>query len=300
MIATPIKHDSQVPLAAIFSWRLNCDLTPTPSRTKPTTRINPDMGQRASLPQPGATIQVIGAGLPRTGTASFSLALAILLGGPVYHGGTQSTLGPPPQIQAWMQIMRMKLHGQPGDRPAMLELLHAELDGYAAITDSPGSQFVPELMELYPDAKVVCTVRDPEPWTNSMHHVINMIVIWFMRIVLLPLPGMRHWIDYCILIGNLWERMYGEALPTAQTYHRHIAWLKEVVPPDRLVFFDVRDGWEPLCKALGRDVPLDCPFPHVNDADTMYQVARYHIRRGLTRWAIIIAVGAVGVAWALR
>lgn len=258
------------------------------------------MGQQASLPQQGTSIQVIGAGLPRTGTASFSLALEILLGGPVYHGGTQSTLGPPSQIKAWTRIMQLWLQGRPADRPAMLDLISQDLDGYAAITDSPGSQFVPELMQLYPHAKVVCTVRDPDPWKQSMHRVISMIVLSFLRVVLLPLPGMRHWINYVVLIGNMWEKMYGEQTPTAVTYHRHIAWLKEVVPEDRLVFFDVKDGWGPLCKALDMDVPTDQPFPHVNDADAIAQVAKYHIRRGLTRWAVILAVGAAGVAWALR
>jgi hypothetical protein len=47
------------------------------------------MGQKVSVPKAGAEIQVIGAGLPRTGTASFSAALEILLDGPTYHGGTQ-------------------------------------------------------------------------------------------------------------------------------------------------------------------------------------------------------------------
>jgi hypothetical protein len=61
------------------------------------------MGQKASVPQPGARFQVIGAGLSRTGTASFSAALEILLDGPVYHGGTQITMGPPTEIKSWIQ-----------------------------------------------------------------------------------------------------------------------------------------------------------------------------------------------------
>jgi Sulfotransferase domain len=47
------------------------------------------MGQSASLPGPGVNVQVIGCGMSRTGTTSFCQALEILLGGPVYHGGTQ-------------------------------------------------------------------------------------------------------------------------------------------------------------------------------------------------------------------
>lgn len=63
------------------------------------------MGNQASVPKPGTEFQVIGAGLSRTGTASFSEALRILLGGPVYHGGTQVTLGPPAEIQSWIKLL---------------------------------------------------------------------------------------------------------------------------------------------------------------------------------------------------
>jgi hypothetical protein len=74
--------------------------------------------------------------------------------------------------------------------------------------------------------------------------------------------------------------------------------LKEVVPEDRLVFYNVKDGWEPLCKALGKEVPKDKPFPRINDGAAIDQTARYHIWRGLTRWAAIL--GVVGVAVALQ
>lgn len=48
-----------------------------------------EMGQEPSFPRVGDSIQVIGAGLPRTGTTSLALALHVLLDGPVYDGGTQ-------------------------------------------------------------------------------------------------------------------------------------------------------------------------------------------------------------------
>jgi hypothetical protein len=63
------------------------------------------MGNQASTPEPGTEFQVIGAGLSRTGTASFSEALRILLKGPVYHGGTQTTRGSPKEIRSWIQLL---------------------------------------------------------------------------------------------------------------------------------------------------------------------------------------------------
>lgn len=62
------------------------------------------MGQQYSAPVPGTKLQVIGAGLPRTGTVSFSRALEILLDGPVYHDGTNITLGPGKRSQVLNQI----------------------------------------------------------------------------------------------------------------------------------------------------------------------------------------------------
>ncbi|KAJ5786611.1 uncharacterized protein N7503_011823 [Penicillium pulvis] len=241
------------------------------------------MGQKPSVPQPGTTIQVIGAGLPRTGTASFSKALEILLEGPTFHCGTQATLGPPIQIKTWIQALKHWAAGGDTDKKALLELLARQYDGYAATTDSPGGQLVPELMALYPDAKVICTVRDPVSWEKSMNQVMHYTFLWFLRGVLFPLPGMRHFIDYLTLLSVQWKRLYDEDVPTRKTYYRHIEWLKEVVPEHRLVFYDVRDGWEPLCKALGKEVPKDIPFPHINDGEAIEKIAKLHIRRGLTR-----------------
>lgn len=258
------------------------------------------MGQTASTPRPGTTFQVIGAGLPRTGTASFSNALEILCDGPVFHCGTQATLGPTIQIKQWMEILRRWLAGGDSDRRIMFNVLKCQLDGYAAVTDSPGAQFIPELMELYPDAKVICTIRDPVAWERSMEQVRNATVPWWLHLVLLPLPGLMYFIPYLRLLAAQWERLYGETIPTRHTYDRHIAWLKMVVPEDRLVFFEVKDGWGPLCRALGRDVPQDRPFPHINDSDAIDEISRMHVRRGLARWAVILAVGAATVAWVVR
>ncbi|KAE8325388.1 NAD dependent epimerase/dehydratase [Aspergillus sergii] len=254
------------------------------------------MGQQASTPSPGTKIQVIGAGLPRTGTASFSAALNILLQGPIYHGGTQNTMGPPIEIKSWIQILRHWLSPNPQDRQITLNLLKQRLDGYAAITDAPGAQLVPELLELYPDAKVICTVRDPDAWIKSMDQVAGLATLWFLRVVLLPLPGMRHFVDYTDVLSGQWGRLYGASMPHRQVYELHVEWLKQVVPEDRLVFFHVSDGWGPLCEALGVDVPVDVPFPRINDSEAIVQTAKYHIQRGLVRWAGILSVVGVAVA----
>lgn len=255
------------------------------------------MGQQASVPKPGVKLRVIGAGLSRTGTASFSRALEILLDGPVYHGGTQTTLGPEIEIKAWIKVLSHWPARNDSDRRLILDLITSRLDGYAATTDAPASGLVPELMEVYPDAKIICTVRDPRSWEKSMEGISNAATMWFLRVVLFPLPALRYFVDYINVLRDAWIELYGEREPlTRQTYDRHIAWLKEIVPEDRLVFFDVKDGWEPLCKALGKEVPDGIPFPRINDGEAIDSFAKKHVQRGLVRWAAIFTVGVTVVA----
>ncbi len=44
--------------------------------------------------------------------------------------------------------------------------------------------------------------------------------------------------------------------------------VKEFVPANRLLVYEVKEGWEPLCRFLGAEVPKDKPFPHLNDSDS--------------------------------
>ncbi|KAJ4158147.1 uncharacterized protein LMH87_008686 [Akanthomyces muscarius] len=252
------------------------------------------MGQRYSAPRNGTKLRVIGAGLPRTGTASFTRALEILLGGPVYHGGTQVTLGPEAEIRGWISLLSQWPAKDEGAQQSILRLLRERTLGYAAVTDSPGCGLVPELMQLYPDAVVICTVRDAASWEKSMAGVASASTKWFLRVVLLPVPSMRYFVDYINGLRDAWYCAYGETEPpTRQSWERHMQWLKETVPAERLVFFDVRDGWEPLCKALDLPVPVGVPFPQINDGKAIEEFATKQITRGLVRWAAI--AGAVSV-----
>ncbi|CAG9996064.1 unnamed protein product [Clonostachys byssicola] len=256
------------------------------------------MGQQYSHPQPGKKLQVIGAGLPRTGTTSFGRALEILLDGPVYHGGTQVTLGPEVEIKSWIKVLSCYPPKSEAEHRQNLELIRQRTDGFSAITDSPGCSMVAELMTLYPDAKVVCTTRDVDSWVKSMAVVASASTKWFLRIVLLPVPSMRHFNDYIEGLREQWINIYGEAEPaTAQIYQRHYNWLKDNVPADRLVMLDVKDGWEPLCRALELPIPEGIEFPRINDSKAIEEFSKQQIMRGLKRWCLILStLGAVGFA----
>lgn len=257
------------------------------------------MGNQPSVPKPGTKFQVIGAGLSRTGTASFSEALRILLNGPVYHGGTQATLGPEVEIRSWIDLLSHFPPKSPADKAHIMGILKKRFDGYAAVTDAPGCGLVEELVELYPDAMVICTVRDtPEIWAKSMETVSNASTMWFLRFVLFPIPGMRYFVNYINVLRNQWLHLYGETEPvTTKTHYNHVEYLKRVVPKDKLLFFNVKEGWEPLCKALGKQVP-DVPFPRINDGEAIDRLAKKMVTKGLVRWsAIAITIGAAVIPY---
>ena len=123
------------------------------------------MGQHpSSPPEPSKQIQVISAGMSRTGTVSFALALERLLDGPVYHGGEALAIREESHIKKWIDILRRTPCENDQDRRFVKERLRSQLDGYVAVTDFPPTLFVEELMHLYPDAKVICTTRDEDDW----------------------------------------------------------------------------------------------------------------------------------------
>ena len=254
------------------------------------------MGNQASVPKPGAELQVIGAGLPRTGTASFSEALRILLDGPVYHGGTQTTRGPPQELQGWNKLLAHWPPSNDADKKLVMNILKDRVEGYVAITDSPGGQLTAELLELYPNAIVICTTRDVEPWVRSMAAIADASTMWFLRFVLLPLPTMRHFPEYINRLRDMYRNRYHEIEPlTQQTYNYHMDWLKKNVPEDRLFFVDVKEEWEPLCKILGEEVPKGVPFPRINDGEAIENLSKEMVGKGLLRWAGMFATAGVAV-----
>ena len=241
-------------------------------------------------------MQVICAGLSRTGTSSISRALEILLEGPVFHGGTQLCLGPEEEIKSWMKVLSQWPPTNETIKRDNLDTIYSRTDGYVAITDAPGCNLVEELVTLYPDAKVICTVRDDKAWERSMGGLNDAVSPSTLHFILFLLPTMRLFPAYVELLISQWTKLYGESNPpTVKTYHRHIEYLRSVVPPERLVFFDVRDGWEPLCKALDLPVPKDVPFPNINDGKAIQAFAKKQVMRGLGAWIVASSmVGAVG------
>lgn len=253
------------------------------------------MGQTVSQPQEGCTLKVIGAGLSRTGTTSFGTALSTLLDGPCYHGGTQMLNSPESHIKQWINVIEHTPSQNAADRKFVRENIKQLMDGYVACTDLPSYAFVEELMEIYPDAKVICTVRDPDKWWASIAPIIEKGNLKLLNWIFVPLPTLRLFRKYHDVLGRgrlgeIYFRSGEPQHPTRVMWDRHVQHLKKIVPKDRLVFYDVREGWEPLCKVLGVPIPQDIPFPRLNDAQAMDTFMKANVKKGIMAWTMIMFI----------
>ncbi|MEV7808988.1 sulfotransferase family protein [Microbispora sp. NPDC088329] len=213
-------------------------------------------------------LEVIGAGLPRTGTTSTKAALERLGFGPCYH--TFEILRHPELAERWLPA------GSGG--PLSWERVFA---GFRSCVDWPASFFWRELAGAYPDAKVVLTVRDPDSWYASFRMLGSLSARGPMREDDAP-EAVRPVVAAMTRLRPLFERIGRSVFEedwrpgrvpdedrAVAAYHRHVAAVRAALPAERLLVFDVREGWGPLCAFLGVTAPPDGPFPHLNDAASM-------------------------------
>lgn len=215
--------------------------------------------------QPGAAIgrdglKIIGAGFGRTGTLSLKAALEELGFGPCYH--MVEVFGHPEDFARWEAAARR----EPIDWNDLFE-------GYQATVDWPACAFYEEIIKAYPDAKVLLTVRDPERWYESVSSTIYQMRRLATRSPMLFFV-MGIFFSNGRRIGRLvnaivWEGTFGGHFEDRQhaiaVFNQHIENVKKRVLPDKLLVYDVKEGWEPLCSFLGVEMPPDKPFPHLND-----------------------------------
>ena len=228
---------------------------------------------------------LIGAGLPRTGTSSTKLALEQLLGGRCYHNSTcMQEEGWESHFQFWVDI----LSGKMPCTPESMRKMFTE-GNFKASLDHPASQFYKILMEAFPDAKVLLTVREPEKWYKSAHGTIYQSCVvnntkpplsWVSRILNVSRLG-----KMCVDVNPGMYEALGEGEKSAvEFYSKWVEQVKADVPADRLLVFSVKEGWEPLCKFLNVPVPEN-EFPNVWDSVTVKKV---HKRSKAFMWSVFI------------
>lgn len=207
-------------------------------------------------------MKVIGVGLPRTGTLTQKVALEMLGVGPCYH--MVNVLQDLELVKLWHDA----LEGN-ADWDAIFE-------GHQSTVDWPGGFFWKELMEHYPDAKLVLSVRDPEKWERSMRDTVwacyyGDSLTYHLSMATYKVDGQwKYFID--TMTQLLWEgpgtiQNSHDTQGMIDSMHRFNEEVKSTVPSDRLLVWDVTEGWEPLCDFLGIECPSD-PMPHVNDSAT--------------------------------
>jgi hypothetical protein len=196
-------------------------------------------------------MQVIGAGYGRTGTSSLQKALAELLGGKCYH--MKDIMTNPVQLEAWHDFAVGKTLSL--DWKSLFE-------GYAAAVDCPVCLYYRELMNVFPEAKVILTVRDADSWWRSFNRLMSLVE----KTRMLCFASHRLRKIACFTDTIIIEKAFNGRLEKEQcirAFENHNAAVRNTVPQERLLEYDVQQGWQPLCDFLDLAAP-DKPFPHLN------------------------------------
>ncbi|WP_170970948.1 sulfotransferase family protein [Ilyomonas limi] len=208
-------------------------------------------------------LQIIGSGLGRTGTHSLKLALEMLGFGKCYH--MAELFEHPDQVVYFEQAEK----GGPVNWEALFQ-------GYQSAVDYPVARYYKQLMAYYPNAKIIHTIRDAESWYQSASQTI----IWASKpslgrilqlLLKLPFsPELRKQMPVLKHNGKLIELEFGKDYKNKEEvirrYNQHNEEVLKTVPEEKLLIFNSKEGWEPLCNFLNVPVP-NTPFPKSNSRD---------------------------------
>jgi Sulfotransferase domain len=225
-------------------------------------------------------LRLIGAGLPRTATLTQKISLEMIGLGPCYHmANILSDLSLVPQ---WIEAFEGHADW------------HNVFDGFQSTVDWPGAFFYSELMDVYPDAKVLLSVRDGAAWARSMRNTIWAVLYGDCLMHDLSTARSRidpGWASYISLMTAMWEKsgllnaIQGgiEEDALAHAMERYNDEVRQRVPADRLLVWSPVDGWEPLCEFLEVPVP-SVPVPHVNDSAAFADMLNGAAIGSLAKW----------------
>jgi hypothetical protein len=203
------------------------------------------------------TLQIIGAGLGRTGTYSMKAALERLGFGPCYHM-MEVVAAPSVHLPHWQAAFA----GKP-DWPSLFQ-------GYRATVDWPAAACWRELSAAYPQAKVLLTTRSTESWVASFTETIYKLSNDRAHVP----EHMWPFLDNSIVaISRSGMRLGLTPAELARAYEAHVAAVQATIPKERLLVYEVKQGWGPLCAFLDKPVPSE-PFPVSNGRDEFWEHVR--------------------------
>jgi hypothetical protein len=203
-------------------------------------------------------LKVIGAGFGRTGTLSLKFALEKLGFDKCYH------MMEIPLVPEHIPLWRAAAAGQSVDWESLFE-------GYQAAVDWPSCNFWRQQLQVFPEAKVILTRRDPEQWYSSVMHTI-----WLSseqgRMDLAD-AEMTELVEHegrdriKMVYEVIWDGVFGLRMEdkkhVMQCFERHNQSVINSVPAEQLLVIEPGDGWSPLCEFLEVEVP-DAEYPRIN------------------------------------
>lgn len=193
------------------------------------------------------TLHIIGSGFGRTGTMSMKDALGVLGFGPTHH--MVEIMQNPGQLAYWKAIF----DGEDVDWADVFA-------GYRSQVDWPGASQWHKSMIAFPEARVIHTERPEEDWWASFNGTIGK---FFARMDDLEMPPHFREI-FSVMRDGFLTSTFGEITDkdsAIAAYRENNRKVRAVVPEDRLLVFNVAQGWGPLCNFLGVAQP-DTAFPH--------------------------------------
>ncbi|ORY62132.1 P-loop containing nucleoside triphosphate hydrolase protein [Pseudomassariella vexata] len=240
-------------------------------------------------------MKVLLLGVGRTGTASMRAAMQQLGYVDTYHMMSCSIENPPDAL-LWMDALKAKYDGV--GKPFEREDWDKLLGNAQAVCDWPACAFAEELIQAYPEAKVVLTGRDVDSW----HASTMKTVYWRVTDHELRWLSNFSWAAsmYYPMLKKFFDTFFEGDFPNRgkDVYKRHYENVKSLVPPENLLEFRVQDGWEPLCEFLGERVPYGQKFPKVNDNNDFVDRSRRRNRMQMLNvlaqifeWIAILGLG---------
>ncbi|KAG0646936.1 hypothetical protein D0Z07_6471 [Hyphodiscus hymeniophilus] len=198
-------------------------------------------------------MEILCLGLCRTATQSLADALEVLGYNRIYH---MREVFKNQHGQYWISALEAKYEKK--DKPFGREEFDQFLGDYAGVSDIPAALFYEELIDAYPEAKIILTTRDEDKWFESMKATVWHLHESRKAASAKGIPYRLSELQYEHVWGGDPDT-YGRA-----KYREHNERLRSIAPNDRFLEYQVQEGWQPLCSFLNKEVPT-VPFPRSDD-----------------------------------
>ncbi|CAH8626838.1 unnamed protein product [Schistosoma rodhaini] len=255
----------------------------TTNTTDNTTNNNDNNDKLSFQSSKNYDLEVIVVGLNKTGTSYLKYALELLYhGSPCFHY-IDLIYQSNDNIEKWLELnlcqYQTKLNGFHYNKQELLRML---LKNYKTVSGIPITSFLSDLIQMYPNAKVILTVRNAELWhaacrTNFIPYKTNQsklqkmfsklkLCSWLININHIKLLSIQNTLGKTINLNNDNELIHA--------YSRYNDYVKLIVPNERLLIYNIKQGWLPLCEFLNKPIPC-CKFPGNHKLFLYHNIIRY-------------------------